>query len=267
MLECRGSFISFRSISRRLELRTIRLKYAKGQKRFFTLKVSKKLENELGQELNESFTNSCGNTGEGYAPPASCRRFCRCSRACFATCRRRRRDGQRGTRQCERRVWNCPQARRTRASRTSSVSSRQVELKQQKRQIRISQTVFCNTLQRFPRVFHTHAVIYRHPYFLHFVNFMSFWRFFVLLWASILATCIASFKNYHTYRPSYLFCFLFMYVIQHCFICRLTDSAVTEDAQIEPRTVATLALTARRYNYSVFQTHSLLPISADPKIL
>ncbi len=33
-----------------------------------------------------------------------------------------------------------------------------------------------------------------------------------------------------------------MYVIQHCFICH---STVSEDAGIEPRTVATLASTAR----------------------
>jgi hypothetical protein len=42
--------------------------------------------------------------------------------------------------------------------------------------------------------------------------------------------------------------FHFMYIIQHCFICRPSDSIVSEDAGIEPRTVATLALTARRYN-------------------
>jgi hypothetical protein len=44
--------------------------------------------------------------------------------------------------------------------------------------------------------------------------------------------------------------FLFMYVIQHCFICRPSDSTVSEDARIEPWTVATLALTARRSNHS-----------------
>ncbi len=38
--------------------------------------------------------------------------------------------------------------------------------------------------------------------------------------------------------------FLFMYFIQHCFICRPSDSIVSEDAGIDPRTVATLALTA-----------------------
>jgi hypothetical protein len=40
-----------------------------------------------------------------------------------------------------------------------------------------------------------------------------------------------------------------MYVIQYCFICRPSDYTVSEDAGIEPRTVATLALTARRSNY------------------
>jgi hypothetical protein len=40
--------------------------------------------------------------------------------------------------------------------------------------------------------------------------------------------------------------FLFFYFIQHCFICRPSDFTVSEDASIEPRTVATLALTARR---------------------
>jgi hypothetical protein len=41
-----------------------------------------------------------------------------------------------------------------------------------------------------------------------------------------------------------------MYVIQHFFICRPSNSTVSEDAWIEPRTVATLALTARRSNHS-----------------
>jgi hypothetical protein len=43
--------------------------------------------------------------------------------------------------------------------------------------------------------------------------------------------------------------FLLMYVIQHCFLCRPSDSTVSEDAGIEPRTVATMALTARRSNH------------------
>jgi hypothetical protein len=42
------------------------------------------------------------------------------------------------------------------------------------------------------------------------------------------------------------FLFIFMYVIQHCFICRLSDSAVSEDAGIETRT---LELTARCSNH------------------
>ncbi len=32
-----------------------------------------------------------------------------------------------------------------------------------------------------------------------------------------------------------------MYIIQHCFICRPSDSTVSEDAGIKPKTVATLA--------------------------
>ncbi len=47
----------------------------------------------------------------------------------------------------------------------------------------------------------------------------------------------------------FLFLF-FMYVIQHCFICRPSDSTVSEDAGIDPRTVATMALTAGRPNHS-----------------
>jgi hypothetical protein len=47
----------------------------------------------------------------------------------------------------------------------------------------------------------------------------------------------------------------FMYDIQHCFICRPSDSTVPEDAGIEPRIVATTALVAylvavRRSNHS-----------------
>ncbi len=43
---------------------------------------------------------------------------------------------------------------------------------------------------------------------------------------------------------------IFMYLIQHCFICRPSDSTVSEDAGIESRTVATSALTARRSKHS-----------------
>jgi hypothetical protein len=40
-----------------------------------------------------------------------------------------------------------------------------------------------------------------------------------------------------------------MNIIQHCFVCRPSYSTVSEDAGLEPMTVATLALTARRYNH------------------
>jgi hypothetical protein len=42
----------------------------------------------------------------------------------------------------------------------------------------------------------------------------------------------------------------FLYFIQQCFICCPTDSTVSEDAGIEPRTAATLTLTAKRSNHS-----------------
>ncbi len=44
--------------------------------------------------------------------------------------------------------------------------------------------------------------------------------------------------------------FSFMYDIQECFICRPSHSTVSEDAGIEPRTVATTESTVRRSNYS-----------------
>ncbi len=43
--------------------------------------------------------------------------------------------------------------------------------------------------------------------------------------------------------------FLILYAFQHCFICRSSDSTVSEDAGIEPRNVATTS-TARRSNHS-----------------
>ncbi len=46
------------------------------------------------------------------------------------------------------------------------------------------------------------------------------------------------------------FFFLFLsYYIQHCFICRPSDSTVPTDAGIEPRTVAAGALAVRRSNH------------------
>ncbi len=45
------------------------------------------------------------------------------------------------------------------------------------------------------------------------------------------------------------FFFFCSYNIQHCFICRPSDSTVPTDAGIEPRTVATCALAVRRSNH------------------
>jgi hypothetical protein len=41
-----------------------------------------------------------------------------------------------------------------------------------------------------------------------------------------------------------------MYIVQHCFIWRPSDTTVSEDAGIEPRTVATSALAVRRFSHS-----------------
>jgi hypothetical protein len=41
-----------------------------------------------------------------------------------------------------------------------------------------------------------------------------------------------------------------MYYVQHCFICRPSDSTVSEDAGIESSTVATSALAVRRSSHS-----------------
>jgi hypothetical protein len=50
-------------------------------------------------------------------------------------------------------------------------------------------------------------------------------------------------------KGDFLNFFIFMYIVQHCFICRPPDSNVSEDAGIESRTVATFALTVRRSNH------------------
>jgi len=42
----------------------------------------------------------------------------------------------------------------------------------------------------------------------------------------------------------------FHFFIQHCFTCHLSESTVSEDAGIQPRTVATTGLAVRRYNHS-----------------
>jgi hypothetical protein len=55
-------------------------------------------------------------------------------------------------------------------------------------------------------------------------------------------------KNF--FKRGFFGFFSFGYIIKHCFICRPSDSTVSEDAGIEPRNVATLALTARRSDQS-----------------
>jgi hypothetical protein len=50
-----------------------------------------------------------------------------------------------------------------------------------------------------------------------------------------------------------------MYDIKLCFICRPSDSTVSEDAGIEPGTVATTALAVRRSNHSA-RSHRHVPI-------
>jgi hypothetical protein len=64
----------------------------------------------------------------------------------------------------------------------------------------------------------------------------------------------------------WIFSFLFMYVIQHCFICRPSDSTLSEDAGIELRSVATLASTARRSNQSARFVHKI-NISRNSSVL
>jgi hypothetical protein len=51
--------------------------------------------------------------------------------------------------------------------------------------------------------------------------------------------------------------FFFMFDIQHCFICRPSDSTVSEDAGIEPRIVATMAWTVMRSIHSA-RSHPLI---------
>jgi hypothetical protein len=48
-----------------------------------------------------------------------------------------------------------------------------------------------------------------------------------------------------------------MYVIQHGFICRPSDSTVSEEAGIDPMTDATAALAVRRSTYHSARSHQL----------
>ena len=47
-----------------------------------------------------------------------------------------------------------------------------------------------------------------------------------------------------------IFIYFFMYLIQLCFVCRLSDSTASDDAGIDLRIVATLALAVRRSSQS-----------------
>ncbi len=56
--------------------------------------------------------------------------------------------------------------------------------------------------------------------------------------------------------------FFSMYCIQHCLICRPSDTAVSEDAEIEPRTVTTSALAVRRSNHQA-RSHPRLGLGTE----
>ncbi len=62
---------------------------------------------------------------------------------------------------------------------------------------------------------------------------------------ALFRICIPFFFKYF-FGGFFSFC---SYNIQHCFICRPSDSTVPTDAGIEPRTVATCALAVRRSNH------------------
>ncbi len=64
----------------------------------------------------------------------------------------------------------------------------------------------------------------------------------------------------------FLHFFLFLYDIQHCFIWHPSDSTVSEDAGIEPRTIATTALAVRRSNHSARVCICWLAEVLSPKI-
>ncbi len=71
------------------------------------------------------------------------------------------------------------------------------------------------------------------------------WENFLLLFAKSLRMTHILSINFFLRVIFWIF-----HIIQNCFICRLSDSTLSEDSGIEPRTVATLVLTARRSNYS-----------------
>ncbi len=60
------------------------------------------------------------------------------------------------------------------------------------------------------------------------------------------------------FKQGGIFSFFCMFFIQHCFICRPSDSTVPEDAGIEPRTVATFALAVKRSNHAAISLMSMI---------
>jgi hypothetical protein len=89
---------------------------------------------------------------------------------------------------------------------------------------------------------------------------MSLLQEFLIVYFILLCTGITYLDTYgsklHKGGGRYFWILFFMYVIQHCFICHLSDSSVSEDAGIEP-TSCDLALTARRSNHSA-RSHPLI---------
>ncbi len=72
---------------------------------------------------------------------------------------------------------------------------------------------------------------------------------------SLLLACSQASLNQNS--KGFLGFFLFMYVIQHCFFCRPSDSIVSEDAGIEPRTVPTLAIVSQTLSNHSARSHPL----------
>ncbi len=88
------------------------------------------------------------------------------------------------------------------------------------------------------------------------------WTIYVLTW-SLSTTCyIVNWTSWLSFDPACerslrkhffnggFFWDFFRYDIQHCFICRPSESTVSENAGIESRTVATTALAVGRSNHS-----------------
>ncbi len=72
---------------------------------------------------------------------------------------------------------------------------------------------------------------------------------------SMTAGTIQGNLHNHIHFTGRFFYLFFMHFVQQCFICCLLDSTVSEDAGIEPRTVATFALACRHSNNTA-RSHS-----------